>query len=280
MRAALLMAAAAQAVPSVKLNNGVEMPVISFGAQVWADAVCKQATLDALTAGFRFIWSSTLIGPTCQQAQAAAIAASGIARSDLFIGGTANTASCSGATACYEQTKSDAQSQYQLLNVSTLDMLMLDYPAYGGCDSIRGQWRAFEELYAGGRVRTIGVSNFNAQQLQCILSNKSATVPVANQLQYSIGHGADTVVADNAKLGVIVQAYSPLNGGSLVKDPDCISIGQAHNKSAAQVALRWVYQRNATICTESTKPEYLASDIDIFDFNLTAQEMKILNAKA
>ena len=131
------------------------------------------------------------------------------------------------------------------------------------------------------KVRTIAVSNFSPDQIQCILASKnSSVVPVANQMQYSVGHGHDTVVADNAKHGIIVQAYSPLGSGSLAGDPMLQKIGKAHNKSAAQVALRWILQHNATIATQSTNPAYLKEDADIFDFALTASEMSQLDAHA
>lgn len=128
---------------------------------------------------------------------------------------------------------------------------------------------AFSELYAAKKVRSIAVSNFDTGMIECITKNASAVVPVANQMQYSVGHGSDTLVADDAKYGVVVQAYSPLNGGGLASDADCAAIGKTHGKSSAQVALRWIYQRNATICTESTNAQYLQEDVGIFGFSLT-----------
>lgn len=273
----LLSAFAAQ---SVTLNNGVEMPVMAFGANVWDDDTCKTATASALSVGFRFVWSSMLIGSSCQSAQGAAIQESGIARKDLFIAGTVNTAACSDEEECYSQTKSYAEQQYDILNQTTLDMLMLDYPASaGGCPSLQGQWKAFSELYAAKKVRAIAVSNFAVDQLKCVINNGTGVVPTVNQLQYSVGHGSDTSVADNAALKVVLQAYSPLNGGGLPTDPDCVSIGNEYNKTGAQVALKWILQRNATVCTESTDAEYLKEDFNIFDFTLSASDMATLNAK-
>merc|ERR1712216_354838 len=208
---------------TVRLHDGVEMPKLSFAANVWDAATCKSATSFALQAGFRFVWSSTLIGAECQSAQWAAIEASKLKRSDIFVAGTVNTQGCSGTDACYTQTKSDAQGQMKLLG-GNLDMLMLDYPA-GDCASIQGQWKAFEELRSAKQARTISVSNFDATQPQCITSNASATVPTVNQLSYSVGHGKDTSVQDNAKLGIVVQAYSPLGSGSLASDPVLKQIG-------------------------------------------------------
>lgn len=273
----MALAASAQQT-SVKLNNGVDMPVLAFGANVWDADTCKSATTAALEAGFRFIWSSALIGAECQKAQGEAIKAQSIKREDIFISGTVNSQGCGDKASCQSQTKAAAEQQFTTLGVTYLDMLMLDYPAGSSCDGIVGQWNAFSEIYAQKRVKTIAVSNFSPDQMKCILSNTSAVVPSVNQMQYSVGHGHDTVVADNAKHHTVVQAYSPLGSGNLATDPMCERIGKAHNKSAAQVALRWILQHNATINTQSTHLEYLQQDADIFDFELSPEDMKQLDA--
>jgi len=267
--------------PSVQLNNGVDMPVMSFAAQVWSDDVCKSATSDAMTAGFRFIWSSALIGTSCQVAQGEAIAASELDRSELFISGTVNTGSCSGLNDCYAQTLKDGQEQFTILGLDMLDMLMLDYPA-NSCNGIAGQWKAFEELYADGHVRTIALSNFDSDQLKCLHQGSGAyIVPSVNQLHFSVGgEGSGTMVEDNAKLGIVVQSYSPLDSGRLISDEDCKNIGSAHGKSSAQVAFKWILQRGATVATESTSLKHLQEDLAIFDFMLTDDEMEQLNSKS
>lgn len=263
----------------VKLNNGVEMPAVAFAAQVWDAPTCKSATTAALDAGFRYVWSSALIGEDCQRAQWDAIKASKVALKDIFVSGTVNTGSCSGLAACHQQTKDGAADQFGILQKMPLDMLMLDYPSSdSGCDGVLGQWQAFEELYAAKKVRTIAVSNFNVQQLKCLTANASVTVPSVNQMPYSIGHGKDTVVADDGALGVHVMAYSPLGSGIILQDPLVTKIGAAHKKSNAQVALRWIIQRNVSIATQSTNPSHLKQDTEIFDFSLTDQEMEQLNA--
>jgi len=277
----LLVSPTCQAiVPNVRLNNGVDMPVVAFAAQVWPSDTCKSATASALQAGFRFIWSSILVGQDCQSAQHDAITASGIARSQIFLAGTVNTQGCSGTDACYQNTKSDAAGQFQTLGSDTLDMLMLDYPASTDCDDIKGQWKAFEELYAAKKVRVLAVSNFSPEQLQCITANKTATVPAVNQMPYSVGHGSDPVVSDDAKSGVVVQAYSPLGSGSLADDSDCTRIGKPYHKSSAQVALKWILQRNVTIVTQSTNIAHLKGDLDLFDFKLSDADMKVLNSRS
>merc|ERR1712061_524786 len=119
-------------------------------------------------------------------------------------------------------------------------------------------------------------SNFSPDQLKCITVNTSAVVPSVNQMSYSVGNGG-TVVSDDAKFGVHVQAYSPLGSGSVPSDPTCVDIGKAHNKSGAQVGLRWIVQSGAAFATQSTNAAHLAEDIDIFDFTLSDSEMSRLN---
>lgn len=264
--------------PRVLLNNGVSMPVMAFGANIWSADTCRRATLDALAAGFRNIWSSELVGADCQRAQAGALRASSVPRSEVFLAGTVNTQGCAGAERCYQETLGQSEGQLRTLGEAALDMLMLDYPPRApGCRPILGQWRAFEELYASGKARTIAVSNFSPEQLRCIVDNASATVPAVNQMLFAVGHGGSTVVSDNARYGISVQAYTPLGSGALAKNALCKRIGRRHHKSAAQVALRWVVQRNATICTQSAQREHLREDYDIFDFELSDKEMEELN---
>merc|ERR1711907_28129 len=273
----LLAAAGVHAVSqSVILNNGVEMPALAFGANVWDPATCKQATSDALAAGFRFVWSSALIGQDCQAAQGAAIASSGLPRASLFISGTVNSGDCTDNAGCYTQTKTSAEAQFTTLNVTKLDMLMLDYPSSAGCDGILGQWKAFSELYNAKKVSAIAVSNFDGDQLECVTKDQNGVKPTVNQLSYSVGMSSD-IVDQNAKYDIVVQAYSPLGNGGLASDPLLQTIGKQHNKTAAQVALRWILQHNATINTQSTNPQHLQQDAQIYDFSLTSEEMTKLD---
>ena len=156
-------------------------------------------------------------------------------------------------------------------------MIMLDYPSTD-CQSIGGQWAAFEEMLRNKTTKSIAVSNFSPQQLKCLPPN--ATVPAVNQLPYSVGHGNDNSVEQDKEMGgILVQAYSPLGSGSVLSDADVVKIGQGHNKSAAQVALRWIIQRNATFTTSSSTLAHFQEDLSIFDFELSGEEMRVLDAK-
>jgi len=203
-----------------------------------------------------------------------------VPRNELFVCGSVNTGQgCSGKADCHTQTAAGCDSNLQTMGLDSLDMIMLDYPA-GDCDSIQGQWQAFEEMLAAKKVKSIAVSNFSPDQIDCILSNKSATIPSVNQMPFSVGAWDKSLVgADGARGKIFVQAYSPLGGGGVIGDPDCIAIGKAHNKSSAQVALRWITQHNVTYSTQTDNAQYFAEDVDIFDFELTAAEMAKLDAK-
>ena len=241
---------------TVTLNNGLAMPRLAFAANVWQPDTCKNATALAIDAGFRFVWSSVLIGEDCQKAQRAALAAHpAVKRSDLFVAGTVDTQACSSRAACQSATMAGAQQQMDILGPEPLEMLMLDYPSSSGCDGIDGQWSALTSLYHDKKVKSIGVSNFGAAELECLFpkSRDAAAVvpPAANQLRVFVGHISETDLARNAAHGIIVQAYSPLGSGSITHDPLLAKIGAAHGgKSAAQVALRYLLQKNVTIATQ------------------------------
>mmetsp|Transcript_16703 Transcript_16703/g.32510 ORF Transcript_16703/g.32510 Transcript_16703/m.32510 type:complete len:289 (-) Transcript_16703:3-869(-) len=262
------------------LNNGLKFPSVSFGLQVYDDTTAQNYTRIAIQAGVRNFFASVLAGNQVGFGKGVKSMSGVVPRKELFVCGSVNSGgSCSGFEDCKAKTAQGCKTNLQDLGMEYLDMIMLDYPA-SDCDSISGQWAAFEDMLQAGLTRSVAVSNFDLGQLDCIVSNKSfVAVPAVNQMSYSVGHGSDPVVADDAKRTVAVQAYSPLAAGALIKDPDCVQIGQAHNKTGAQVALRWIVQRNATFTTSAASALHFEQDLDIFDFELSAAEMARLNAK-
>lgn len=277
--ACLAAASSGSPAPAKKLNDGLSFPVVSFGLQVYDDDTAYEYTSIALKSGIRNFFSSVLAGN--QAGFGRAIASSTVPRPEIFICGSVNTGQggCSGYSDCLTQTAQGCQDNLQAINVTYLDQIMLDYPA-DDCGSILGQWQAFESMLSSGKTKSIAVSNFAPEQLDCIVKNKSSTVPAVNQMQYSVGSGKDTTIeADEERGGIFVQAYSPLQSGSLASDPDCLKIGKKYNKSAAQVALRWILQRGASFTTSASTAEFFEEDLDLFDFNLTESDMTILNNK-
>lgn len=273
---ACLVAVASQQQDYVTLNNGLKFPFVSFGLQVYSDDRAETLTGLAIQAGIRNFFASVLAGN--QRGFGRAVKNSPVSRDQLFISGSALSEGCSDFDSCKQQTADQCFENLSSMQLDYLDMIMLDYPTTT-CEGIRGQWAAFEDMLKSGKTKSLAVSNFSPDQLDCIISQKNNTVPTVNQMQYSVGHGKDTVVADNAKRGVIVQAWSPLDGGYLINDPDCIAIGKAHNKSSAQVALRWIVQTNATFTTSVDSLEHFQEDLALFDFKLTDADMATLNAK-
>ena len=161
---------------------------------------------------------------------------------------------------------------------------MLDYPGPDE-DAVRGQWAAFEEMRKRGETKSLAVSNFSPAQLDVVLAAAKAGAgaaarPTVNQLRLAPGEygRAQTtrLLAENAKRGVLVQAWSPLRGvlGDRARRAVCARVGERYGKSAAQVALRWIVQSGASFATQSSKLEHFREDLDVYDFALTPAEME------
>lgn len=157
--------------------------------------------------------------------------------------------------------------------IDKLDMIMLDYPGPNE-ESIRGQWRAFEEMKANKLVDDLAVSNFSPAQLDAILVNTDATNPTVNQLPFSVAFHPRDILEYNAKRNVHVQSWSPLSRVIGRYGTDLASIGRNYGKSAAQVGLRWIVQSGASFCTQSQSKSHFEEDLNVFDFELTNEEMK------
>lgn len=194
---------------TVKLNNGMDFPLASFGLQIYSNSQATALTKVALAAGFRNFFSSVLANN--QKGFSAGVAASSVPRKQIFVCGSVDTQSCSGFDQCKKQTAAGCAANTRDLGptIGALDMIMLDYPA-GSCPGIKGQWAAFEEMLSKGRVKSLAVSNFDPSQLDCLLSVPGATVPAVNQLRFNVDESIKAI-ADNAKRGnILVQGWSPL----------------------------------------------------------------------
>ena len=278
-------AASAPAVggPRVPLEGSThDFPLASFGLQVYDDNTAYRLTLTALECGYRNFFASVLAGN--QKGFAKAIKASGIPRDELYICGTVLSNRARGEEAAFLKTKQGCQENMNAFaygDIVKLDQIMLDYPA-GDADSIRGQWRAFEEMKKEGLVETLAVSNFNARQLDAILSMPSVTKPVVNQLPFSVAYHPPGILDYNKERGVLVQSWSPLSRvlTNPTYRPVLASIGNEHGKTPAQVGLRWIIQSGASFCTQSKSKDHFAEDLNVFDFELSTEEMNKLSQLA
>ena len=281
-----VLANAAPGATAVDIGNGVTFPLVSFGLQIYDDETAYKLTLTALEVGYRNFFASVLAKN--QRGFARAVRDSGVPRKDLFICGSVVSNRASGFSDAKVATTKGWQQNMNAFaagNIDYLDQILLDYPGPDK-ESIRGQWRAFEEMREQKLTKTLSVSNFSPAQLDFILKDPATTVrPVVNQLPYSVAYHPGNSVQENAKRGILVQAWAPLGGSlggrfnSKIK-ATCSDIAKKYDKSGAQVALRWVIQSGAAVCTQTKNKDHFIEDLNIFDFNLSDEDMAALTALA
>ena len=270
-------------------ESNTKFPLVSFGLQIYDDETAYKLTLTALEVGYRNFFASVLAGN--QRGFARAIRDSHVPREELFIVGSVVSNRVTGFDNAKRSTTTGWNQNLEAFavgHIDYLDQIMLDYPGPDN-ESIRGQWASFMDMMAQKYTRTLAVSNFSLLQLPSIVSDdptRQRFNPVVNQLPYSVAyHPRPHVVTDHAKFGLRVQAWAPL-GGSLggrfdaSKKAVCQSIGAAYDKSASQVALRWIIQNSAAVCTQTKKKEHFVEDLNIFDFTLSPEDMATLDMLA
>jgi 2,5-diketo-D-gluconate reductase A len=252
---------------NVKLNNGVEMPILGFGVFQIPDAVeCEQAVIDAIEIGYKLI--DTAATYQNEVAVGKAIKKCGIAREELFI-----TTKLWVQDAGYEQTKAAFQKSLDKLQLDYLDLYLIHQP-FG---DVFGSWRAMQELYQQGKVRAIGVANFHPDRVIDLIIN-SGFAPAINQIET---HPFDQQIATQSFLennNVQIQSWGPFAEGknNIFQNDLLTKIGNKHDKSVAQVILRWLIQRNIVAIPKSVRKERMLENFNVFDFELSAEDMKII----
>lgn len=252
---------------TVKLNNGVEMPILGFGVfQIPEPAECERAVIDALETGYRLI--DTAASYLNESSVGSAIKNSGIAREELFI-----TTKLWVQDTGYEKTKAAFQKSLDKLQLDYLDLYLIHQP-YG---DIFGSWRAMQELYEQGMIKAIGVANFYADRVIDLIINSGFT-PAINQIET---HPFQQQVENQKFLSdndVQIQSWGPFAEGKndIFRNEVLSVIGQKYNKSVAQVILRWLTQRDVIVIPKSVRKERMVENFNIFDFELTAQDMQAI----
>jgi diketogulonate reductase-like aldo/keto reductase len=259
---------------TVKLNNGVEMPILGFGVfQVKDLAECERSVIDAIDTGYRLIDTATSYEN--EEAVGRAIKQSGIKREELFI-----TTKLWIQTDGYETTRSAFEDSLQKLQSDYIDLYLIHQP-FG---DVYSEWRIMEELYRQGKVRAIGVSNFHPDRLIDLIIHNDI-VPAVNQVETHPFHQqaeAQQFLKDNK---VQIESWGPFAEGknNIFHNDLLLSIGKKYNKSIAQVILRWLTQRGVVAIPKSVRKERMQENFDIFDFELSAEDMgsiKTLDTKA
>lgn len=254
---------------TVKLNNGVEMPILGYGVfQIPDEKECEKSVRDAIETGYRLI--DTAAAYMNEVAVGNAIRQSKIAREDLFV-----TTKLWVQDTGYEKTKKAFEKSLNKLQLSYLDLYLIHQP-YG---DVHGSWRAMEELYEEEKVRAIGVSNFHPDRVMDVIAfNK--IVPAVNQIEtHPFNQQIETqkfLIENNVQ----IESWGPFAEGknNIFQNELLASVGNKCNKSIAQVILRWLTQRGVVAIPKSVRKERMKENFEIFDFELCAEDMEAIIA--
>ena len=289
--------AGASEVPTVTLRNGVKMPLLAAGSWQYNSSEAFVSASAALRSGFTMV--DTALDYANQDGIGRAIAS--VPRDKVFVEtkvpGCGLDKSTKNPFKCYQDTKTNLEKDLELLNLSHVDLVIVHFPPItsmvtrscnnwsGGCQIVKAQWKAMEEFYKAGKARAIGVSNYCPSCFDCIKDTE--VFPHVNQVMVHIGMGTDPggFVSYSKKHGVQLQAYSVLGNtpwghhaaDGIVHGPVTSAIGKAHNKSAVQVALKWVVGQGIPAVTKSDNPEHLKQDLDLWSWDFTSSELEQLN---
>ncbi|WPF80340.1 aldo/keto reductase [Bacillus velezensis] len=250
---------------TVTLNNGVKMPIIGFGVYQVPDAQeCENAVYEALMAGYRLI--DTASGYLNEEAVGRAIKRSGVPREELFI-----TTKLWIQDAGYESAKLAFSKSLNKLRLDYLDLYLIHQP-YG---DYYGAWRAMEDLYREGKIRAIGVSNFHPDRLMDLIMHNEI-VPAVNQVETHPFYQQKESAAFMKEQGVQHESWAPFAEGrnNMFSNGVLTSIAEKHNKSVAQVVLRWLVQREVVTIPKSVRKERIVENFDIFDFELSLEDIE------
>lgn len=251
----------------VKLNNGVEMPILNFGVYQIPQAETKEAVLNAIKVGYRGI--DTAQSYFNEKEVGDAIKECGLPREELFI-----TTKVWIDNYGYDKCKKSIEESLEKLQTDYIDLVLLHQPF----SDYYGAYRALEDLYEEGKIKAIGVSNFYADRLADICLFERKVIPAVNQIETNPINARykDQEVAE--KYGTHIMAWAPFGEGknNMFTNPTLVEIGNKYNKSAAQVILRWLIQRGVIIACKSTHIERIQQNFDVFDFELTNEDMETI----
>jgi 2,5-diketo-D-gluconate reductase A len=253
-------------IPSVKLNNGLLMPRIGFGTNTLTGDVGERSVYEAISVGYRLIDTAAVYGN--EEAVGAGIKKSGIKREELFV-----TSKLWVDDSGYEKSKKAFQTSLDKLQMGYLDLYLYHRPR----GDVKGSWKAMEELYSAGKIKAIGVSNFSPDQLSELMTYAKIK-PVINQVETHVFLQENIIYDDLKKKGVQMEAWSPFAAGrnGIFTNETLAAIGKKHNKSIAQVVLRWHFQRGIVAIPRSSQKAHMIENLNIFDFELPASDMQII----
>ncbi|WP_326769052.1 aldo/keto reductase [Streptomyces sp. NBC_01591] len=252
-------------VPSITLNNGVEMPQLGFGVWQVPDDEAAKAVATAIESGYRSIDTAAIYEN--ERGTGRAIAASGVAREELFV-----TTKLWNSEQGYDSTLRAFDASLDKLGLEYVDLYLIHWPVPAK-DAYIDTYKAFEKIRTDGRAKAIGVSNFLPEHLGRLLGETSV-VPVINQIELHPQLQQAESRAFHAKHGIATEAWSPLGQGKgLLEVPTVVAIARKHNRTPAQVVLRWHIQTGNVVIPKSVTPSRIVENLDVFGFELDADDL-------
>ena len=257
-------------VPPIILNNGVEMPQLGFGVWQVADDEAERAVGTALEAGYRSIDTAAIYGN--EEGTGKAIASSGLPRAELFV-----TTKLWNADQGYDSTLRAFDTSLKKLGLEYVDLYLIHWPMPERGTFV-DTYKAFEKLYEEGRAKAIGVSNFLPEHLATLLEATSV-VPAVNQIELHPQLQQRAAREVHAEHGIVTEAWSPLGSGKGLLDvPAIVAIARKHERTPAQVVLRWHLQLGNIVIPKSVTPSRIKENIEVFDFSLDDEDLGAISA--
>jgi 2,5-diketo-D-gluconate reductase A len=256
-------------VPLVTLNDGNRIPALGFGVFQIPPADTEQAVKAALQAGYRHIDTAAAYGNEREVGRA--VTDSGVAREELYI-----VTKLWNADQGYDNTLTAFDASMDRLGLDYLDLYLIHWPL-PALGTFVETFKAFAHLRDQGRIRSIGVSNFEPEHLQALIDT-TGVVPAVNQVELHPRLGQTELREMHTRVGVATEAWSPLGQGSLLSHPGIVAIAEGRGRTSAQVIIRWHLQLGNIVIPKSVNPERIVSNFDVFDFELSGDEMVSISA--
>lgn len=254
-------------IKNIVLNNGIKMPILGFGTFMLKDSVCERCVADAISLGYRLLDTATIYGN--EASVGAGIKLSGIKREELFV-----TSKVWVDDSGYEKARKAFDTSLKKLGLDYLDLYLIHRPR----GDVKGSWKAMEELYKEGKIRAIGVSNFEPDQLNDLIAT-NIVKPAVNQIETHAFFQESKAYEVLKQHKVQMEAWAPFAEGrnGLFRNQTLAEIGKKYDKTNAQVSLRWHYQRGIVVIPRTSQKKHMTENLNIFDFELSKSDMTTIS---